>query len=224
MTSSRQSAYRPAMSGRLLATTAAMLLASSTLSWAEVTVTADPDYPVFPGAFTLDPELFGPAARGIAGDRNLRQTFTNTNTFDVGGLVLSLDINDVAGGLDVELFDVDDVLAHRISLVALHAGGLEVRHVPVDGALGDPELAGQALAGGEAAQAQHLHQPEEAIGTAHWGAPSSCGAQEQSPTGCPAGSVTTASRTSPCRSGPTRSRLPRPRARAMAASRSGTRA
>lgn len=111
MSSLWQPSNRLTQVGRLLLVGAAALLVGSSTTRAAVTITGDPDYPAFPSVYTLNPEDFGPASRGITETRELRQTFTNLSTFDVGEIVLSLDVNDVVGGLSVEFFEVDDVLA-----------------------------------------------------------------------------------------------------------------
>jgi hypothetical protein len=49
--------------------------------------------------------------RGITADRNLRQTFKNPTTIDVGEIVLGFDVNTPAGGMVIDFYEVDDVLA-----------------------------------------------------------------------------------------------------------------
>jgi len=96
---------------QLLAGTAAMLLVGSSASWAAVSLTADPAYPDFPGVFTVDPLAGASAARNIAEDRNLRQTFKNPTAINVGEIVLGLAVQAPEGGLIVDIYEVDDVLA-----------------------------------------------------------------------------------------------------------------
>lgn len=98
--------FRPVLAG-----VASVLLAGGSVGWSAVTLTADPDYPDFPDVFTTDPLLVTNASRNIAADRNLRQTFKNADTFDVGQIVLGIGIAAPAGGLVVDIYEVDDVLA-----------------------------------------------------------------------------------------------------------------
>ncbi|MCA9260026.1 MAG: hypothetical protein KDA61_12530, partial [Planctomycetales bacterium] len=92
-----------------LAAVATMSLAGK--AQATVTLTVDPDYPATPGAFTLDPEGLSTAARNLAADRKLRQTFTVDETFFVGGVVLGSVLGGADGGLIMSFFQVDDVNA-----------------------------------------------------------------------------------------------------------------
>jgi hypothetical protein len=61
--------------------------------------------------FTTDPSIVTNANRGITADRNLRQTFKNPTTIDVGQIVLGFDVNLPAGGMIIDFYEVDDVLA-----------------------------------------------------------------------------------------------------------------
>lgn len=78
---------------------------------AAVNLTADPEVPTTALVETLDPLMFGPAQRGLAATRQLRQTFQNPNGFNVGEIVLSLDMNGTDGGLVVDFYEVADVNA-----------------------------------------------------------------------------------------------------------------
>jgi hypothetical protein len=91
----------------------AMLILLVGGSWARsaVTITADPQYPNFPNVFTTDPLLVTNGNRGITADRNLRQTFKNPTTIDVGEIVLGFDVNTPTGGMVIDFYEVDDVLA-----------------------------------------------------------------------------------------------------------------
>lgn len=96
---------------------AAILLIGALSSPAAILPTADPDYPAGAPVFTLDPELYSPAQRGLAQARELRQTFQNPETFTVGEIVMSMDVTGggVNAGLIVEIFEVDDVNASSFS-------------------------------------------------------------------------------------------------------------
>lgn len=96
---------------RLLAGTATLLLFGSSVSWGAVSLTADPAYPDFPDVFTVDPLADSFASRNIAADRNLRQTFKNPTSIDVAQIVLGLAVQAPEGGLVIDIYEVDDVLA-----------------------------------------------------------------------------------------------------------------
>lgn len=89
----------------------AMALVVCVSTYASIVVSADPAYDTGSPVFTLDPELYSPAARNLAGTRQLRQTFQNSTTFDVGQIVLSLIVQSTASGITLEVFEVDDVNA-----------------------------------------------------------------------------------------------------------------
>lgn len=119
--------WRPITRLTILCVVAATLASGST-TWAVVTLIANPDYPDFPDVFTADPYADSSAARGITADRNLRQTFKNSETFDVSEIVLSFKVNSPDGGMILEFYEVDDVsastwaagnLVHTISLPSL---------------------------------------------------------------------------------------------------------
>lgn len=95
----------------LLATTATLLLGTGS-SFADITLTADPpDYGASPAMFTLDPELYSPAQRGVAGTRQLRQTFQLSQTVDVNDIILSLAMSGTDGGMVLNFYQVADVNA-----------------------------------------------------------------------------------------------------------------
>lgn len=98
--------------GRASRYAAAMLLVAAVPKvHAAVILTADPAVPVGAAVETLDPSLFSPAQRGVAGTRQLRQSFQNPADFNVGEIVLSLDLNGTDGGLIIDLYEVEDVNA-----------------------------------------------------------------------------------------------------------------
>jgi hypothetical protein len=80
---------------------------------AEVILSGDPPYPMDAVVFTVDPEGKDQNQRGITGTRALRQTFQNPTTIDVNQIVASIDVDAAAptAGLQVRIFEVDDVLA-----------------------------------------------------------------------------------------------------------------
>jgi hypothetical protein len=105
---------------KTLALAVAVVAASNySVASAAVTLSADPDYPANPGAFTVDPEGLSTAARGIAGTRRLRQTFAVEETFFVGGVVFAADMNGNDGGLIMSFFEVADVNATTWSPLGL---------------------------------------------------------------------------------------------------------
>jgi hypothetical protein len=74
----------------------------------------DPPAPVSPIIFTADAGPVGTAgtgARGIDDLRELRQTFKNPTTFDVGQIYLGFDVTSGLGGLTVAIYEVEDVNA-----------------------------------------------------------------------------------------------------------------
>ncbi|MCA9239813.1 MAG: hypothetical protein KDA37_06425 [Planctomycetales bacterium] len=117
--------WRPVTRLATLAAVAA-LLAGGSSAWAVVTLTADPALPDFPDVVTVNPYLGSGGARGITEGRNLRQTFKNPTTIDVGEIVLSFNVDaGGVGGMILEFYEVDDVnaaawtagsLVHTISL------------------------------------------------------------------------------------------------------------
>ncbi|MCA9240499.1 MAG: PEP-CTERM sorting domain-containing protein [Planctomycetales bacterium] len=59
--------------------------------------------------FTLDPDLFGPAGRNVAADRNLRQAFQYSGApLLVNDVRTSLDVATGAGGLEMRIYQVSD--------------------------------------------------------------------------------------------------------------------
>lgn len=88
------------------------LLTATGSTFADISLTADPpDYGASPVMFTLDPELYSPAQRGVAGTRQLRQTFQLSQTVDVNDIILSLALNGTDGGLVLNFYQVADVNA-----------------------------------------------------------------------------------------------------------------
>lgn len=70
--------------------------------------------PVYPSAFlTVDPELHNPAARNVAADRVLTQTFQLDAGLTVRGIALSLAVGGDGnnGGLILSFYETDDVHA-----------------------------------------------------------------------------------------------------------------
>lgn len=66
--------------------------------------------------FTLDPELFAPAQRNIAADRNLRQAFQYTGSpLLVDDVRASLNVSTAAGGLQMRVYQVADTNASSFS-------------------------------------------------------------------------------------------------------------
>jgi hypothetical protein len=78
---------------------------------ADITLSIDPNYPSTPALFTLDPEPLTVAQRGIAGTRQLRQTFQLSQSLSVSDITLSLALNGTDGGLLLSFYQVDDVNA-----------------------------------------------------------------------------------------------------------------
>lgn len=94
-----------------IVSTACLVLATP-LASAAITTLADPGYG--PQTFaTLDPELYGPAARNVAATRQLRQTFQLGETITVEQIVLSLVVQSSGanGGLTLTFYEVHDVNA-----------------------------------------------------------------------------------------------------------------
>jgi hypothetical protein len=99
------------VSGRVVAGVLVIVLVGGSSAKPAITISADPNYPDFPNVFTTDPLLVTNGNRGITADRNLRQTFKNPTTIDVGQIVLGFDVNTPAGGMVIDFYQVDDVLA-----------------------------------------------------------------------------------------------------------------
>ena len=81
---------------------------------AELILEGNPDYPLDANVFTVDPEDKDTNQRGITATRNLRQTFQNPVTFDVGQIVMGINVDDASAataGLQIRIYEVDDVLA-----------------------------------------------------------------------------------------------------------------
>ncbi|TWT66888.1 hypothetical protein Pla123a_45890 [Posidoniimonas polymericola] len=93
--------------------------AAGSSALAVVSLTADPAFPDFPSIFTVNPLAGTTASRNVAADRMLRQTFKNPATFDVGQIIVGLDVQDANGGLVLNLYEVDDVNASPWSPGAL---------------------------------------------------------------------------------------------------------
>jgi len=97
----------------ILSLSGAALLCCTVTSNAQVTMAADPGYA---GAtfLTLDPDLYAPAQRNVAADRELRQTFQLGSTIEVSQLVTGLDTqagSTLDGGLVISFYEVADVNA-----------------------------------------------------------------------------------------------------------------
>lgn len=92
---------------------AAIVVGSLNTAFAAVTLTADPAYPGFPDVFTTDPTAFGTAQHNFVENRMLRQTFKNDEAFDIGQIILSLELDGVDAetnlGLKISIYEVDDV-------------------------------------------------------------------------------------------------------------------
>jgi hypothetical protein len=100
---------------RLAGLTASILFTAALSAHAEVTLAGDPAYPVDVIVFTVDPEGKDTNQRGITATRNLRQTFQNPVTFDVGQIVVGINVDDAnaaTAGLQFRIYEVDDVLAN----------------------------------------------------------------------------------------------------------------
>jgi hypothetical protein len=98
--------------------TLAVLLGAATAAQALVTVTADPETGMNSAnatLFTADPyvePVTGFAARGLAADRRLRQTFKNPTTFNVGEIIISFDVTSAPEtGMALRFYQVADVTA-----------------------------------------------------------------------------------------------------------------
>jgi len=98
----------------------AVLVCSFTSS-ALVTLTADPadGYGSDPAMFTLDPELYNPAGRGVAATRQLRQTFLLDEDIDVTAITFGCTFNGNDGGLIIDFYEVGDVNANPVDLGTL---------------------------------------------------------------------------------------------------------
>jgi hypothetical protein len=114
------------MSSKVFLAAAAGIVLAALPSRADVTLIPNPaDYGASPAVFTLDPEAFGPAQRGVTGTRNLRQTFQLADSIFVENIVLSLALNGTDGGLVIDFYEIADVgagswsagtLVHTITL------------------------------------------------------------------------------------------------------------
>ena len=98
--------------GRIIVAGVAVVL-GITSARADIILAADPDYPAGAAMFTLDPELYSPAQRGITATRHLRQTFQLGSTIEVAGLVTSVAVGSsgVNAGLVISIYEVADVNA-----------------------------------------------------------------------------------------------------------------
>src|SRR5262245_15490725 len=99
---------------RIAVATMLIALVSKLSASADVTFSGDPTYPPEAIVFTVDPEGKDTNQRGIAGTRNLRQTFLVPTTFDVARIVAGINVDNTAAvtsGLQVRIFEVADVLA-----------------------------------------------------------------------------------------------------------------
>jgi hypothetical protein len=94
----------------------------SALGWtssaqAVVSFVADPTLPtpVEAALFTVDPYAGTNAQRGIATasgvQRNLRQTFQLASSVNVGSVIMSLDVSSAGAGMQMRVYQVDDVNA-----------------------------------------------------------------------------------------------------------------
>ncbi len=93
---------------------ASILLTGAIAAHAEVILSGDPDYPLDAVVFTVDPEGKDTNQRGITATRALRQTFQNPDTFDVDRIVAGINVDDAnaaTAGLQIRVYEVDDVLA-----------------------------------------------------------------------------------------------------------------
>jgi hypothetical protein len=100
---------------RALGAVAMILWIGSSSARGAVTLSGDPAYPLDAVVFTVDPEGKDTNQRGITATRNLRQTFQNPMTFDVGQIVAGINVDDggaAAAGLQVRIFEVNDVLGN----------------------------------------------------------------------------------------------------------------
>ncbi|QEG35408.1 PEP-CTERM sorting domain-containing protein [Bythopirellula goksoeyrii] len=99
-----------------------LFIAHCSIAQAAITFTSDGGYPPSPtmgtplvdqagveGTFTLDPQQFSVAGRGISGTRQLRQSFQVAETFYVGGIILSHAHGAGQGGYIIDFYNVDDV-------------------------------------------------------------------------------------------------------------------
>jgi hypothetical protein len=106
--------YTPIVITRLpnrVATAMVLMLAGGSLAHSAVLLTADPPVPTSPAVATIDPEGLATAQRGVAGTRELRQTFQNPTEFVVGEIILSIDMSGADGGLVLDFYQVADVNA-----------------------------------------------------------------------------------------------------------------
>jgi hypothetical protein len=96
---------------RVAANTLVIVLGVGSVARSAVILTVDPPVPASPAAATIDPEGLGTAQRGVAADRQLRQTFQNPAEFIVGEIILSMDSSGADGGLVLDFYEVADVNA-----------------------------------------------------------------------------------------------------------------
>jgi hypothetical protein len=97
----------------------AVLLMQSDSTRAAVNLTADPTLPLptESAVFTVNPHVVLPNAnRGVAtttgqGHRNLRQTFQLAEATSIGDIFFSLDVGNVNDGLQLRIYEVNDVQA-----------------------------------------------------------------------------------------------------------------
>jgi len=101
-----------------IAAAVVVLLGAAQTAQAVVAVTADPVTGMNSGnatLFTADPyvePVTAFAARGLAGDRRLRQTFKNPTTFNVGEIIISFDVTSAPEtGMAIRFYEVNDVVA-----------------------------------------------------------------------------------------------------------------
>jgi hypothetical protein len=94
---------------------ASILFTDAKAAHAEVILSGDPAYPLDAVVFTVDPEGRDTNQRGITATRNLRQTFQNPVTFDVGQIVMGINVDDASAataGLQIRIYEVADILAN----------------------------------------------------------------------------------------------------------------
>lgn len=84
------------------------LLIGASLGHAAITLNADVPINTSAAVYTTNDTS---ASRGIAGTRNLRQSFSLTQDLTVDQIILGLDVGDQNGGLEIRIYEVDDVNA-----------------------------------------------------------------------------------------------------------------
>lgn len=104
---------------KFLNTTLLSLLLGASPTFAEVSLVADSGYPASAAAFTLDPELHSPAARGLTNGRQLRQTFKLSQRTIVDEIVISMNMAPSNNGMTVKIYEVSDTLSATWSPGAL---------------------------------------------------------------------------------------------------------